>query len=445
MNPNGGLFTNPQQIRNDYLQQGLITPKQMMGQSLDDKIFAVGSNAGTMLGVGVGTLLGGKVPMQAEAEATQGAIQGLDWNDPQALLGTAQKLAQVNPQAAYQLYQAATKQQTDQLRLSDAQQKSADAERERARQAQVDAAVAALPEDATEEQIMKATFPLMTPQERATYAKGRQEETTKTTRQANASKLIDSQFPNLSPELKEFVLNDNALLNKMLDAAIRGPAERAKFQAGLPSEFDKKKKTGVTDGVSTNGRGMKAPSGYQWSANGQGLEPIPGGPADKDGAGGGGKAGESLQENIRQNESMLATANEAMNLINSGKPTGSGVGKLWDATGRFFGSSTEGGVGAQQLKVLAGRLTAAVPRFQGPQSDKDVQFYREMAGQVGDESLTLEERQAALQTVIDLTRKYDDLYKKQLNEVRGPNYPSQENASGGRRSPAKGGSTASGW
>jgi hypothetical protein len=155
------------------------------------------------------------------------------------------------------------------------------------------------------------------------------------------------------------------------------------------------------------------------------------------------KASGGLQENLRANELFKATAQEAMGLINSGVPTGSGAGKIYDSVNRFVGRPTEGAKGAQQLKVLAGRLTASVPRFQGPQSDKDVQLYREMAAQVGDESLTLEERQAALQTVLTLIEKYDALYKKQLDAARGPNFPSRENAS--RGTPSKSGSTASGW
>jgi hypothetical protein len=279
----GGLFANPQQIQRDYMTQGMITPREMMGRSLDDKIFAIGANAGGMLGVGVGSLLGGKVPGQAAAEAAQAATQGLDFNDPRALLNAAQQLSQSNPQAAFELYQRAQEQdkvmmqqKADQLRLSDAQQrlsdaqqKAADAEQERARQAQMEQALAQLPADASEEDVAKAMFPFMTGQERANYAAKQADQKKKTVQQANAQKVIDSQFPNLSPDLKEFVLNDPALTNKMLSAAIDGASERARFAAGLPSQFDKKKKTG--DGYSVNSRGMKAPANYQWAADGKSL------------------------------------------------------------------------------------------------------------------------------------------------------------------------------
>jgi hypothetical protein len=122
------------------------------------------------------------------------------------------------------------------------------------------------------------------------------------------------------------------------------------------------------------------------------------------------------------------TAQEALRLVDSGEPTGSGFGRLVDAGNRFFGSTTEGAMGAQQLKVLAGRLTSAVPRMQGPQSDKDVQLYREMAGQVGDENLTLAERRAALETVLQLVEKYDNIYAQQLQEAQGAGAPTRANA-----------------
>lgn len=84
------------------------------------------------------------------------------------------------------------------------------------------------------------------------------------------------------------------------------------------------------------------------------------------------------------------------------KATGSGFGAMRDKGAALFGKTTEGAQNAAKLKVIAGKLVAAVPKFSGPQSDKDVQLYREMAGQVGDDTLPYETRQAALETVIAL-------------------------------------------
>jgi len=51
-------------------------------------------------------------------------------------------------------------------------------------------------------------------------------------------------------------------------------------------------------------------------------------------------------------------------------------------------------------------LTAKMPKMSGPQSDKDVQLYREMAGRVGDETVPIAERQAALDTVEQIQARY---------------------------------------
>lgn len=102
--------------------------------------------------------------------------------------------------------------------------------------------------------------------------------------------------------------------------------------------------------------------------------------------------------------------------------TGSGLGRARDQSAAFFGQSTEGAQAAAQLKVVAGKLVAAVPKFSGPQSDADVKLYREMAGQVGDESLPVETRKAALTTVMEL-QKGESERRKAMLEGRMPQQP----------------------
>jgi hypothetical protein len=97
--------------------------------------------------------------------------------------------------------------------------------------------------------------------------------------------------------------------------------------------------------------------------------------------------------------------------------TGSGIGSAADSTMAFFGKTTEGAKAAAQLKVMAGKLVAAVPKFSGPQSDADVKLYREMAGQVGDETLPVETRQAALNAVIDLQAQ--EQRRRNVNKAGG--------------------------
>jgi len=98
------------------------------------------------------------------------------------------------------------------------------------------------------------------------------------------------------------------------------------------------------------------------------------------------------------------------------KPTSSFVGAAQDFLGRAVGFSPEGADQAAQLKAIGGALTAKMPRMEGPQSDKDTQLYREMAGQVGDNTLPISTRVAALQEVKRIWAKYEGLNTGQTAE-----------------------------
>lgn len=90
---------------------------------------------------------------------------------------------------------------------------------------------------------------------------------------------------------------------------------------------------------------------------------------------------------------------------------------LTNASGGYFGaglSSVKGGLGIsdettqanQKLKLIGGWMVSNVPRMEGPQSDFDVKNYREMAATVGDMTVPIEDRMAALDTLEQLQRKY---------------------------------------
>jgi hypothetical protein len=91
------------------------------------------------------------------------------------------------------------------------------------------------------------------------------------------------------------------------------------------------------------------------------------------------------------------------------KPTGSGVGALYDRAAGLVGFSPSGAREAQSLKAAAGALTAKMPRMEGPQSDRDVQLYREMAAEIGNDSMPIDRRVQALEVVKSLWAKYERL------------------------------------
>jgi hypothetical protein len=74
--------------------------------------------------------------------------------------------------------------------------------------------------------------------------------------------------------------------------------------------------------------------------------------------------------------------------------------------GRLVGQSTPGAQRAGQLESLSGWLVANVPRMEGPQSNFDVQNYMTMAGKIGDRTVPVKERLAALDQVRELQKKY---------------------------------------
>lgn len=103
-----------------------------------------------------------------------------------------------------------------------------------------------------------------------------------------------------------------------------------------------------------------------------------------------------------------AAADLAAQLLGK-NPTGSGAGALADTALNFIGQPTKSGDAAQQLEALSGWMVANVPRMEGPQSNADVLNYQTMAGRIGDRSLPVSTRKAALETVKQLQAKYADL------------------------------------
>lgn len=107
----------------------------------------------------------------------------------------------------------------------------------------------------------------------------------------------------------------------------------------------------------------------------------------------------------KKSAQMQSVAQQAMQLLDAG-PTASGAGALLDSALNFVGQPSRSGSAAQQLEALSGWMVANVPRMEGPQSDADVRNYAAMAGRVGDRTLPIEARKAALRTVIELQNKY---------------------------------------
>ena len=118
-----------------------------------------------------------------------------------------------------------------------------------------------------------------------------------------------------------------------------------------------------------------------------------------------GKLENKRQFNMQGIGSAIAEANR---LLDS-NPTESGLGSAVDTAAGFFGASPRGSVEARQLEAVGGALTSKVPRMEGPQSDADTRLYKQMSGMVGDRTVPVAQRKAALKAVEDLWAKYENM------------------------------------
>lgn len=89
--------------------------------------------------------------------------------------------------------------------------------------------------------------------------------------------------------------------------------------------------------------------------------------------------------------------------------TASYAGRGIDLLARGVGVATSGDIATGKLGTLGGQLVALMPKMSGPQSDKDVAMYKQMAGQLDDPTVPLQVRQAALDTIRSLNNKYAEM------------------------------------
>jgi len=121
-----------------------------------------------------------------------------------------------------------------------------------------------------------------------------------------------------------------------------------------------------------------------------------------------GRADAERQAAIEKKLSSANTMGDALDIATTLIPiaTGSGVGAMADRVAGVFGYTLTGAEATASLRVLASKVLENVPRMEGPQSDKDVQMYKEAAGQLGDPAVTRAEKMAAIRTIRRLSATY---------------------------------------
>lgn len=101
---------------------------------------------------------------------------------------------------------------------------------------------------------------------------------------------------------------------------------------------------------------------------------------------------------------VLALLDQASPLID--KATNSYAGVALDEAARTVGMSPKGAQAAAQLRALEGALISKMPKMSGPQSDKDVLLYKQMAGQIGDPSIPAAQKKAAMSTIREINERH---------------------------------------
>lgn len=87
------------------------------------------------------------------------------------------------------------------------------------------------------------------------------------------------------------------------------------------------------------------------------------------------------------------------------RATGGRIGAATDSLLGAFNKTTEGAKATAGLKIISAKLVGKVPRFEGPQSNIDVQLYKEAAGDLANDNLPVGQRVAALQTMRQLAQR----------------------------------------
>lgn len=124
-------------------------------------------------------------------------------------------------------------------------------------------------------------------------------------------------------------------------------------------------------------------------------------------------------KNIQGAQKLIPVIQDAEKLIKSA--TGSYGGAGLDQAARLFGVSTQGAQNTARLKVLESQLILNMPRLEGPQSDKDTMLYRQAAAQIGDPTVPVQQKQAALDTLTDVTYRNAGMERPKSDDMGSSN------------------------
>jgi hypothetical protein len=111
-------------------------------------------------------------------------------------------------------------------------------------------------------------------------------------------------------------------------------------------------------------------------------------------------------QRVQLKQDLDSTISELTDIIKPGglidKATGSGAGALYNAGAGFFGGAPEGAQAIGALKPIYDKALKMVPRFEGPQSDKDTKSYQDAAGNLANSATPRAVKKAAATEMLRL-------------------------------------------
>ena len=119
-----------------------------------------------------------------------------------------------------------------------------------------------------------------------------------------------------------------------------------------------------------------------------------------------GQFAKDLQKNVKNAKDAFGSIKAVAEILRTNDPSSGLAENIITGTREIFGGGGKQSQADAKLKVLGQKLVQQVPRFEGPQSDKDVASYQAAAGDIGNANRPIAARLAALQTLVDLNKKY---------------------------------------
>jgi len=111
-----------------------------------------------------------------------------------------------------------------------------------------------------------------------------------------------------------------------------------------------------------------------------------------------------IDKKAGQADSLEGILSEADKLFDDA--SGSLAGAAGSAIKGAVGYSDKSTQANAKLKMYSGWALSNVPRMEGPQGEKDVEIYKEMAAKIGDPTIPVEDRRAASDALRQLNSKY---------------------------------------